>query len=163
GTVPFLAAIFGGIVLFMGFVSHGVRAASNTMGLAVVTPEGTHAFASEHVAVYGATSAEYPVEFPRQLPVRPLGEYVANPSGGFEHPSSFHMVTQEDRQWLRDWRLTFWQTRATASVDCVPLNGRLTAELAGTRVTVSNQTELSFENVIVWSAEPQRLGPLKAF
>lgn len=164
GTVPVLAVVFGGMVLCMGYLSHGVRAATNTMALAVVTPEGTRAFAAEQVAVYGATSAEYSVDFPRQLAIRPLGEYVANPDGSFEHASSFKLVTQDEHQWLRDWRLTFWQTRATTSVDCITLGGKLNAEqqLDGA-VTVSNQTEIPFEEVLLGSDPPYRVGPMKAF
>jgi len=121
-TVPVLAIVFGGAVLAMGYVSHGLRAATNQIGMAVVTPDGDRAFAEEYVGVYGTTSAEYRLGFPKNLPLRPLAEYVPSPSGtGFENPSSFKLAAREERSWLEDWRLTFWQTRGTASIDCVSL------------------------------------------
>jgi hypothetical protein len=163
GTVPVLAVTFGGIVLSMGYLSHGVRAATNYLAMAVVTPEGDRAFAQEFVAVYATTSAEYVVEFPRHLPVRPLAEYVPNPNGGFDNPASFKLTTRDDRQWLRDWRLTFWQTRGTTSLDCVPVGGRLTARRNGSEVTISNETDIPFESIVLAGGSPRHLGPLKPF
>jgi hypothetical protein len=163
GTVPTLAAAFGAIVLCMGYLSHGVRAATNHVALAVVTPEGDRAFVDEYVAVYGTTSAEYQVDFPRSLHIRPLAEYVASPNGGFENPGAFKLETKDDRQKLRDWRLTFWQTRGMASLDCVHLDGRLAAHRAGSDVTIVNDTELSFDLVAVVKAARYMVGPIKPF
>ena len=75
-TVPLLSIAFGGAVLAMGYVSHGVRAATNQIGLAIVTPEGDRAYAEEYVGVYGTTSADYRLAFPKNLPIRPLAEFV---------------------------------------------------------------------------------------
>jgi hypothetical protein len=163
GTVPFLAALFGGVVLSMGYVSHGVRSATNYLGLGMVTPEGDRAYAEEYVGVYGTTSAEYRIDFPRHLAVRPVNEYVPNPNGGFDNPGSFLLQVRDDRQWLRDWRLTFWQLRGTTSVDCVPLNGRLTARRSGEELTISNQTDLAFENIILLKDGVRQIGPMGAF
>jgi hypothetical protein len=95
--------------------------------------------------------------------VRPLAEYVANSSGGFENPGSFKLETQEDRQRLRDWRLTFWQTRAMTSLDCSHLDGQLTARQKGSEVTIANDTELTFESVAILGAGRHMVGPIKPF
>jgi hypothetical protein len=159
-----LAIVFGGAVLAMGYVSHGLRAATNQLGLAIVTPDGDRAFAEEYVGVYGTTSAEYRLGFPKNLPVRPLSEYVASPNGtGFENPSSFKLAAREERSWLDDWRLTFWQTRGTASVDCVQLGGRLTAVSNGASLEISNQTAIDFEEVILIAGAHRSLGRLKPY
>jgi hypothetical protein len=163
GTVPVLAVIFGGVVLSMGYLSHGLRAATNYLALAIVNPEGDRSFSEEYVAVYGTTSSEYHLEFPRNLPVRPLAEFVANPNGGFENPTSFMLQAREDRQLLRDWRLTFWQTRGATTVDCSPCGGRLTARRTNNEVAISNGTEISFENLMFVSGGEYSLGPLKPF
>jgi hypothetical protein len=163
GTVPILAAVFGVVVLSMGYLSHGLRAATNYLALGVVTPEGDRAFTQEFIAVYGTTSAEYTVEFPRYLPVRPLGEYVPNPNGGFENPGSFKLQVRDDRQWLRDWRLTFWQTRGMTSLDCVPFNGRLTAHRSGSEVTVENETDIAFDSIVLAGGGQHQMGPLRPF
>src|SRR5262245_43202865 len=163
GTVPVLAMIFGGVVLSMGYLSHGLRAATNYLALAIVNPEGDRSFSEEYVAVYGTTSSEYHLEFPKNLPVRPLAEFVANPNGGFENPNSFMLQAREDRQLLRDWRLTFWQTRGATTVDCSPCGGRLTARRTNNDIAISNGTEISFENLMFVSVGEQSLGPLKPF
>jgi hypothetical protein len=163
GTVPVLAVIFGGIVLSMGYLSHGLRAATNYLALAVVNPEGDRSFSEEYVAVYGTTSAEYQLEFPKNLPVRPLAEFVPNPNGGFENPSSFKLQAREERQWLRDWRLTFWQTRGATSLDCTMCGGRLTARQANNEIAIYNGTEISFEHVMLVSGVEYGIGPVKPF
>jgi hypothetical protein len=163
-TVPVLALLFGGAVLAMGYVSHGLRAATNQIGLAIATPDGDRAFVEEYVAVYGTTSAEYRLGFPKNLPVRPLGEFIASPSGtGFENPSSFKLAAREERSWLEDWRLTFWQTRGTASIDCVLLGGKLSASSRGAKLTVSNQTGIAFNELIVVAGGQRSLGLFKPF
>lgn len=163
-TVPVLAIVFGGAVLAMGYVSHGLRAATNQIGLAIVTPEGDRAFAEEYVGVYGTTSAEYRLGFPKNLPIRPLSEFVPSASGtGFENPSSFKLAAREERLWLEDWRLTFWQTRGTASIDCVLLGGQLTAVSKGAALSVSNQTTIEFEELILVAGTQHSLGALKPF
>jgi hypothetical protein len=163
GTVPVLAAVFGGFVLILGYWSHGLRAATNYLALGVVTPEGDRAFVEEFVAVYGTTSAEYRIDYPRNLPVRPLGEYVASPNGGIDSPSSFALEAVGDRQVLQDWRLTFWQTRATASQDCIPLDGLLTAQRRQQEIVVTNGTDIAFDCVMLMSGSDQNLGPLQPF
>jgi hypothetical protein len=148
----------------MGYVSHGLRAATNQIGLAIATPDGDRAYVEEYVAVYGTTSAEYRLGFPKNLPVRPLGEYVPSPSGsGFENPSSFKLAAREERSWLDDWRLTFWQTRGTASIDCVLLGGKLTAASKGATLTVSNQTGIEFEELILVAGGQRSLGRCKPY
>ncbi len=162
-TVPALAFVFGAVVLAMGYVSHGMRSATSQMALAVVSPEGGRAYVEEFVGVYGTTSAEYRLGFPRNLPVRPLGEFAANPNGGFEGPASFKLALREDRTWLEDWRLTFWQTRGTASIDCVLLDGQLTASRRGREITVNNQTTIPFESVSLIGAIRHTIGPIGPF
>ena len=162
-TVPALAILFGGVVLAMGFVSHGMRASTNQLELAIVSPEGNRAFTTEYVGVYGTTSDQYRLSFPRHLALRPLGEFVANASGGFDNPASFKLVTRDDRVWLEDWRLTFWQTRGIAGTECIRLDGSLTASRDQRTVTISNQTELAFEEISILSGTRRPFGPLKPF
>jgi len=149
--------------LAMGYVSHGVRSATNQVALVVVTPEGNRGYVEEYLGVYGTTSAEYRLSFPRNVPVRPLSEFVPNPNGGFEHRGSFLLSVRDDRTWLDGWRLNFWQTRGVAITDCVLLDGPLRATRTGSSISVVNHTSIGFEAVsVAGGGRVHELGPLRA-
>jgi hypothetical protein len=163
-TVPVLSLVFGGVVLGMGFYTHGWRAAKNQLALAVVTPEGDRAFVEEFLGVYGNTSDVYRVGFPRHLPVRPLGEFVANPSGGYQVPANFRLSWRAERMWLDDWRLSFWQTRGVAAINCIATGGTLTAKWDKEKIAISNQTPLEFHTVkLMLGGASRSVGALRPY
>ncbi|MBE7553799.1 MAG: hypothetical protein HS126_22260 [Anaerolineales bacterium] len=164
-TIPFLTVIFSGLAYGLGFSLRGSDIIVNQISIIEMGQTGQTKRADTYAGIFSPHRQSYTVEIDAETLVRPIGQNAYDPWSGAVNNGSALRIVESSPALLQGLAVDQWSMQSfvaeMSQIEPPGLTVQLTAEADGLRGQVSNQSSVTWEDVIfVFNGQFQKLGNL---
>lgn len=163
-TIPALTLAFSGVAYGIGFGLRGANIIVNQISVLEASADGQAARARTYVGIFSPHRQAYNVEVATDTLIRPLGQNY-DPWAGSINNSGTMQVVQGEPAGVRGLAVDQWSMQSfvaeTTSAEAPGLSARLTVKRGGLQGEVVNQSNETWQDVIVlFNTQFQKLGDI---
>jgi hypothetical protein len=164
-TIPLLTVIFSGLAYGFGFSLRGNDIIINQISIIEMGQAGQAKRVATYAGIFSPHRRSYAVKIDAETLVRPLGQNAYDPWSGAVNTGSTLRIVESNPTLLQGLAVDQWSMQSfvaeTNQSEPPGLAVQLTAEPNGLRGQVSNQSSVTWEDVIfIFNGQFQKLGDL---
>lgn len=165
-TIPLLTLIFSGLAYGLGFSLRGGDIIVNQISIIEMGQAGQAKRADTYAGVFSPHQQSYDIEISAETLVRPLAQGNYDPWGNSVNTGSTLRVIESNPTRLQGLTVDQWSMQSfvaeTSQVEPPRVAVQLTAQSNGLRGQVTNQGQVTWEDVIfIFDGQFQKLGDLR--